>query len=1243
MLSSEEPSGPSCSSKSFTQQGVSAAPATSPGEAPACQDPTDLVQPCPKFSIRDYVFASRSKGIKRSWPFHQRSLQLCLKRGVKDLLPPFEPPDSIRSQSLNTSINVERSATCSEANASDGLVKTRDDGSSNVNASNISFQSCQPVTESLGPSQYTSPEDGKSALDQGENSNELDHNDEVIPVDLQVNSCTKATRQTEGAVSSWRSKNIDSSREPSEKKCKLVVKLGSLTRAEEVASNSSTVSDPMASKTCPVCKVFASTSNTTLNAHMDQCLSVESNTEPVETVIMKPKVKPRKKRLMVDIYRTARLFTLEDLDRRNGTNWAIELAAPTTNKEVCTENRSPEVVPFDPREEEREGDVYVDSNGIKIRILSKSSEASLVLKDEHNSRKVAKNETGKSILMSKSCLKSKIFKNKKIKIPGKKHKQLNRSNTQVRSHTNGDMHEHTSEEEEEESAMHVQKPTESTSYGSETIRQWVGSKRSDLSKNGARKLTDKAYKSIAPGTKKLARNGMHGFDDSQISDSPPEALSSQPPEEMVTTSEANDDDQNDSSRLLRSIPRWSSKTTPSSSVIPKVPRSAAALAKRKIKEIGRREAYRSDKYDTVRNSTSIRSSVCRGPSSSVAGLSDGSNRAASTKKFRKNRSLLRTGRREFSASNSGLVHSFVQDHGPNPNHINKKFRDSNKKISKKLKKHTQEDTADNDFSYETDVPALGQGYDQYDVAQQAGSAQMYDQGEEPETEMQRGSASRSNPVDCSNEMSSDSLNPENNEATDDVLAEGCGVAMVDPCSNEKSAHHAHAPNIVANNDVEEWQIDPSSTKESSACLTNNRDMGLGVPQDNSSITSNREDSTLDHGLVFDRGSSDSPISTASTMSPSTSLRDSRIKWSEPGLTTVNSRAVEEQISGSLNQETRSTPLARECEQLPEKPCRCTCRESTSRESPVHHESATTRSVPTFNGRQVPQLNIGLRASSSFSTYQRTSTKANPSLDSHDQTLAGKVSAEPTMSHPSYTTDCMSPSIQTQLPSPSNPILRLMGKNLMVMNSEESGHPQAPSSDYMMRGNYMAPGCFVPQNYQHIGDPAFMNTTPSTANHQIPLSSVQAGNFSGPPLHNGSMAQPDYHSPQKPYRNLVPVMHHPSYMMKEVIMINDSPDHRSNPQITMMLPSAPPPATIAVPNTVASRPFYCLPSQNQLLQRESAVGPLPVFTNISPMVGVSPSSQGSKAEVAHPYMSNAFYVQSPGGFINPSVYYSQNLR
>jgi len=390
---------------------------------------------CPYF--RDYVFASRSKGIKRSWPFHPHSLELCLNHGVKDPLPPFEPPDLIRSQPLNTSRDFEQSAACPEAIISVGLVKNRDAGSSNEYTGDINFQSCQPVDESLAPTPYTSPEDGKSGIDQVGSTNESDHTDEAIPIDLQDNSCTKASRRTEVAVPLRRLRNIDSSCEPSEKKCKFVVKLGASTdirRAEDIASNSSSISDPMASKTCPVCKVFASTSNTTLNAHIDQCLSAESNTEHVETVLVKSKVKPRKKRLMVDIYKTALPYTLEDLDRRNGTNWAVELAMSPVSKEVCTENRSPEVVSFDRRDDEREGDVYVDSNGIKIRILSKCNDVPLV-RDDLGSRKVAKHETGKGILMSKRMLKSKVLKNKKLKMHGKKYSKTSHLNSQVLSLT----------------------------------------------------------------------------------------------------------------------------------------------------------------------------------------------------------------------------------------------------------------------------------------------------------------------------------------------------------------------------------------------------------------------------------------------------------------------------------------------------------------------------------------------------------------------------------------------------------------------------------------------------------------------------------------------------------------------------------------------------------------------------------------------------------------------------------------
>ncbi|KAL5649984.1 hypothetical protein ACJX0J_040793 [Zea mays] len=82
--------------------------------------------------------------------------------------------------------------------------------------------------------------------------------------------------------------------------------------------------------------------------------------------------------------------------------------------------------------------------------------------------------------------------------------------------------------------------------------------------------------------------------------------------------------------------------------MPKTPRSAAALAKRKIKEIGRREATKLDNYNIFM--------------------------------------------------------------------------------------HTEEDTADNDFSLASDMTVSGQQNDQYDVAQETEGTQMDCEGEDAETD-----------------------------------------------------------------------------------------------------------------------------------------------------------------------------------------------------------------------------------------------------------------------------------------------------------------------------------------------------------------------------------------------------------------------------------------------------------------------------------------------------------------------------
>ncbi|XVF37852.1 hypothetical protein REPUB_Repub20aG0046700 [Reevesia pubescens] len=46
------------------------------------------------FSIRQFVIDTRTKDILHCWPFPQKYLQICLKYGVSNVLPPFEPCNS---------------------------------------------------------------------------------------------------------------------------------------------------------------------------------------------------------------------------------------------------------------------------------------------------------------------------------------------------------------------------------------------------------------------------------------------------------------------------------------------------------------------------------------------------------------------------------------------------------------------------------------------------------------------------------------------------------------------------------------------------------------------------------------------------------------------------------------------------------------------------------------------------------------------------------------------------------------------------------------------------------------------------------------------------------------------------------------------------------------------------------------------------------------------------------------------
>lgn len=139
----------------------------------------------------------------------------------------------------------------------------------------------------------------------------------------------------------------------------------------EEFGNSGSLPEAMIPKVCPVCRSFSSTSIIALNAHIDHCLSAESNTKKTGAKVPKPKVKVRKKRSMADIIAAAPTCKLEDLDY-------------SASKEQCTTDADP--LPLDHlnfkdtskrrQHQCKDPNVHVYRKGKKLRILSNLKEES---------------------------------------------------------------------------------------------------------------------------------------------------------------------------------------------------------------------------------------------------------------------------------------------------------------------------------------------------------------------------------------------------------------------------------------------------------------------------------------------------------------------------------------------------------------------------------------------------------------------------------------------------------------------------------------------------------------------------------------------------------------------------------------------------------------------------------------------------------------------------------------------------
>nr|GME16785.1 uncharacterized protein LOC109178111 [Ipomoea batatas]GME21562.1 uncharacterized protein LOC109178111 [Ipomoea batatas] len=437
--------------------------------------------PPSNFSIRDYVFGSRSKNIKTNWPFSQKCLQLCLDHGVKEFLPPFQSFDNLRNQPVKKPV-VENTSVVDKQNiiVSDG-------------------DFCRPSDYSLP----VSSRDSELASESVNINSVRSEGDKAYPLATTSQSCSEidsvpATRSSclefGTNILPESTKTRGPNKVPSAKKCSLTVKLSSTaaqSAEEDIRTSNFTISESMASKTCPVCKNFSSSSNTTLNAHIDQCLSSESTIKwTSNSEVSKHRMRPRKTRLMVDIYETALRCTLEDLDRRNGTTFAVYPSFAAEEMDGCADNKTENLSPMNLDKTCDEGAVYIDANGTKLRILSKFNDGeagcSRVFHDSAP-KKFVKGDKGSKFLSTKKKKKHKSHAQKYHKIlksAAYSKKVCSRSphSSEIDGARERSFVRKQNTEKGECLTQHLRSQDNSKFSGSGTIRQWTCSKRTGVTR-----------------------------------------------------------------------------------------------------------------------------------------------------------------------------------------------------------------------------------------------------------------------------------------------------------------------------------------------------------------------------------------------------------------------------------------------------------------------------------------------------------------------------------------------------------------------------------------------------------------------------------------------------------------------------------------------------------------------------------------------------------------------------------------
>ncbi|CAL5405190.1 unnamed protein product [Camellia sinensis] len=1071
----------------------------------------DSYNPLPKFSIRDYVFGSRSKDIKNSWPFSQENLQLCLKHGVKDLLPPFQPLDSVRNRVF------ERCA-----------VETSLIGKENI--SNFDGEPSGPSDHFVSmSSDHTScdknlaPDCVNIGLIGSEAGKELERNQphseiNSVPTDLEA-TVPPVSPKTES----------DSTNQPPVKKCRLIVKVGSgdPSSNQDTSANCVAAPDTMASNVCPVCKVFSSPSNTTLNAHIDQCLSVESTVKwTANSRVIKHRIKPRKTRLMVDIYTTARHCTLEELDKRNGTSWATNSCLPSRETVERSEEEKQRVSPVNSKDKGHERAVYIDSNGTKLRILSMFSDTSSVPKLEADP----------------GPRKSKLLKNlKKRHHAQKHHKYLKlapqskkfctskaRRISEVHGESGGRKRNFASEEscrKEERLTQPFNAQDQIKPNDSGTITKWACSKRTGHLKRRNRKeglqhlggnfrqelLVESDQSSL--GESYMERSRVQKTPNSYESPlSSPE--SSKRMENYLYEAPINECDEPLPVRkrvVFNSFGSGKQLRKDSTSVDGSF-KDFASNGENYVPYFGKELVEVND--NPVNNSSQV---VCSNLSRSHRAFSSKSTKLSSLRKRMLSvqqsslpESKYKVNRKCLSRKKSGVLcmpkidkgvvalapegvekHDSMEKHFESQSRIEKITgkvslgRGSVLKIKKKRRAFSisedeesmalqsaseyQGDEVQNDdlADRSDDIKSGGKGIQTHGDNIVTGTSSVLDVGRNV------ASLSKSLVPDFHKLASpSNALTGSLQSAvfkrslcgvetpscpTDPSLGDEQEMFCVDEVGNTMITQKTDMGAEMDSNDGQRnyfTEVDPIPIPgPPGSFLPSPRDMGSEDLQGNSSLTTSLVQTSEDHHDLVDRDSSDSPISAMSTISNSMIAR-SGSKSSER--LSVGPHVTQDEITARVPhpvtlQAERVNPDGLKVNMIvPEKepisfrndqPCCCLRKEGMPRGVSLNYQESQLLRRRTMASLPVPamgkQLSLNMPEVISWGNFPSSGSEkvVFPVTNSVVAPVSVKVAADSTLKSPIYG-DCDSAS-----PSASNPVLRLMGKNLMVVNKEENVSPQ----------------------------------------------------------------------------------------------------------------------------------------------------------------------------------------------------------